>query len=83
MMAHNALAPSPDGKGVSFSVTKAKGEHTFPDTVWGVAEFEIRRLVKNKFLTRCAMRCAHIRHFFTTPQDSTPPPEHFTLSEGL
>jgi hypothetical protein len=49
MMAHNAFAPSPDGKGVSFSVTKGKGELTFPDTVCGVAEFakeyaEIERL---------------------------------------
>jgi hypothetical protein len=40
MMAHNAFAPSPDGKGVSFSVTKAKGKLAFPDTVWGLVEFE-------------------------------------------
>jgi hypothetical protein len=40
MMAHNAFAPSPDGKGVSFSVIKAKGKLEFPDTVWEVAKFD-------------------------------------------
>jgi hypothetical protein len=40
MIAHNAFAPSPEGEGVSFSVTKAKGKLAFADIVWGVAEFE-------------------------------------------
>jgi hypothetical protein len=41
MMAHNAFAPSPDGRGVSFSVTKAKGGPlSFPETIWDISRFE-------------------------------------------
>jgi hypothetical protein len=41
MMAHNVFAPSPDGRGVSFSVTKAKGGPlSFPETIWDVPRFE-------------------------------------------
>jgi hypothetical protein len=40
MMAHDAFCPSADGKGVSFSVVKAKGSLSFPDTVWDVTQFE-------------------------------------------
>jgi hypothetical protein len=41
MMAHNAFAPSPDGRGVSFSVTKAKGGPlSFPETIWDITRFE-------------------------------------------
>jgi hypothetical protein len=41
MMAHVAFAPSPDGRGVSFSVTKAKrGPPSFPETIWDIGRFE-------------------------------------------
>jgi hypothetical protein len=41
MMAHDAFAPSSDGRAVSFSVTKARGGPLlFPETLWDVSRFE-------------------------------------------
>jgi hypothetical protein len=40
-VAHNAFDPSPDGRGVSFSVTKAKrGPLSFPEEIWDISRFE-------------------------------------------
>jgi hypothetical protein len=40
MIAHDAFTPSSNGEGVSFSVTRARGKLSFPETVWDIPKFE-------------------------------------------
>ena len=47
MMAHDLFWPSSESDGVEFNVIKAKGELSFPDTVWTISKFEEEIAINN------------------------------------